>query len=68
MSNAKVRRHLETLSAPIVAFLIDNGWVHNDCGILNASYGNIREGILIASRTLNGAREVPVPERSRERL
>lgn len=68
MSNARIRRYLEGLSAPVVAFLIDNGWVQDDCGILNARYGNIREGVLIASRATQGHIEVPVPTRSRERL
>lgn len=75
LSNATVRRHLERASAPVVAFLIDQRWVVDDCGILNSQYGNIREGLLIANRTLNGAAQVKVPvpasmqrERVRERL
>lgn len=71
MSNANIRKHLERASAPVVAFLLDNGWVDDDCGILNARYGNIREGLLIATRTLNGAAQVKVPvpaSMQRERL
>ncbi len=62
MSNAATRRALERQSAPVIAFLIDNGWVFDDCGILNGRFSNIREGILIASRVLRGQVEVPVPE------
>jgi len=65
MSNAATRRTLERQSAPVIAFLIDNGWVHDDCGILNGRFTNIREGLLIASRYLNKQREVPVPEMGR---
>jgi hypothetical protein len=72
MSNATIRRHLERAPAPVVAFLIDQRWVVDDCGILTSQYGNIREGLLIANRTLNGAVPLPVPdvqrERTRERL
>lgn len=71
MSNAAVRKHLEKASAPVIAFLIAEGWVDDDCGILNSRYGNIREGLLIANRTLNGAAQVKVPVPSsmqRERL
>jgi hypothetical protein len=64
MSNAKIRQHLERQSAPVIAFMIDNGWVDDDCGILNARYGNIREGLLVAHRTLNGAVAVPIPRGS----
>lgn len=73
MSNATIRRHLERTSAPVVAMLIDQQWVVDDCGILNSHYGNIREGILTCTRELNGAAQVrmPVPpsmQRTRERL
>lgn len=67
MSNAKTRKFIERQSAPVVAFLIDNGWVQDECGILNSHYSNVREGVLIASCALNGARAVPVPA-MRERL
>jgi hypothetical protein len=65
MSNARIRRHLEEQSAPVIAFLIANDWVQDDCGILNARYSNIREGIIVAKRTL---RAVPVPVPQRELL
>lgn len=71
MSNASVRKHLERASAPVIAFMMDNGWVVDDCGILNSQWGNIREGLLIATRTLNGAAQVKVPvpaSMQRERL
>lgn len=61
MSNATIRRVLERQSAPIIAFLIDHDWVVDDCGILNSRWGNIREGILVASRELRGHVQVPVP-------
>jgi hypothetical protein len=68
MSNASIRRHLERAPAPVIAFLIDNRWVVDDCGILNSQYGNIREGLLVATRTLNGAVPQPVPDVKRERV
>lgn len=71
MSNANIRKHLERTSAPVIALMIAEGWVVDDCGILNSNYGNIREGILVCTRTLNGAAQVKVPVPSsmqRERL
>lgn len=70
MSNAATRRALERQPAPIIAFLIDNGWVFDDGGILNGRFTNIREGIMIASRYLRKQVEVPVPDMRapRERL
>lgn len=68
MSNARIRRQLELTSAPVVAFLIDNGWVDDDCGILNSHYDNIREGLIVAGRALNGAIQVSVERGVRERL
>lgn len=62
MSNANIRAHLARASAPVVAFLIDNGWVSDDCGILNSRYGNIREGLLVASRATQGMRPTGFPE------
>ena len=70
MSNAKLRRKLEGMSAPVLAWLMDNGYVVDDCGILNVTwkgYSHIREATMTAVRTLNGTREVPVPA-MRERL
>lgn len=70
MSNARIRRYLEEQPASMIAFLIDNGWVHDDCGILNAHYHNIREGIMVASRATQNMTPVPVPPMMavRERL
>ena len=69
MSNARIRSFLETQSAPVVALLIEGGWVVDDCGMLNARYGNIREGVLVVSRQLQNMVPVPVPDkRLRERL
>lgn len=70
MSNARIRKRIETMSAPVVAWLIDHGYVDDDCGILNipgSSY-NLGQGMLQASRTLQvGVKQVPVPA-MRERL
>lgn len=38
MSNAKLRRKLETMPTPTVAAMIDLGHVHDDGGILEFSY------------------------------
>lgn len=63
MSNARIRAYLQSLSAPIVAWLIDNGYVYDDCGMLNAYRSSIREGVLVASRTLQNMTPVPLPLR-----
>jgi hypothetical protein len=60
MTNAKQRRQLERMSAPVLAVLIEQGYVVDDGGILNLTWqgqSHIREAVLVASRTLNGARE-----------
>jgi hypothetical protein len=68
MSNARIRAHLETESAPVIAWMLDNRWVDDDCGILNARYGNIREGLLVAHRAVQNMTPVPVPPRSMQRV
>jgi hypothetical protein len=74
MSNARLRRKLETLGAPVVAALIDLGHAHNDGGILEFSYhGYCNPGncILEAARVVQfKTQQVPVPEMRvvRERL
>lgn len=69
MSNARIRKYLEGLSAPVIAWLIDNGYVYDDCGILNAYRTSIREGVMVASRALQNMTPVAVPAmRVRERL
>lgn len=64
MSNAKTRKRLECMSAPVVAWLMANDYVVDDCGILNLTWkgvSHIREATIVAVRSLNGAREVPCP-------
>lgn len=61
MSNAKIRRYLEGLGAPVIAWLIDNGYVFDDCGMLNAYRTSIREGVLVASRATQRMAPVPLP-------
>lgn len=59
------REHLERMSAPLVAWLIDNGSVADNCGILDVTrYGRqcIRESVLVGSRVIHGARPHPIPE------
>ena len=72
MTNAKTRKRLECMSAPVVAWLMDNGYVVDDCGVLNLTWkgvSHIREATMTAVRTLNGAVPTSVPAmRSRERL
>lgn len=62
MSNARVRKYLEGVSAPLMAWLIDHQYVADDCGILNGSNYHLREGILVGSRMLQGQVQVPVPD------
>lgn len=76
MSNARLRRKLQSLSAPVVAALIDIGHAHDDGGILEFSY----HGYCYPSQVVNEARavvdaqcgykQVPVPamRTPRERL
>lgn len=68
MSNARIRKYLEGLSAPILAWLLDNGYVYDDCGILNAYRTSISQGVQLAHH--NMIRQVPVPamRAPRERL
>lgn len=62
MSNSRIRKYLEGLSAPVIAWLIDHGYVYDDCGILNAYRTSIREGVLIASRAVQNMTLVAVPD------
>lgn len=72
MSNAYIRAHLEKTSAPVVAWLIDGGYVDDDCGILNAKWSRnvLREGLMTASRAVQNMQPTPVPPMRvvRERL
>lgn len=61
MSNARIRAHLETCSAPVIAWLLDHGYVADDCGILNTRNYYYREGLLQASRAVQNMPQVPVP-------
>jgi hypothetical protein len=67
MSNARIRRHLEGVSAPLIAWLIDNYYVADDCGILNSVNLHLREGLIVGSRMLQGQVPAPMPA-PRERL
>ena len=68
VANARIRKILEREPAPVIAFLLDEGWVVDDCGIFNSRYGNVLEGVRIARRELAGQKEVPVPAMGRVRL
>lgn len=61
MSNARIRAHLEKTSAPLIAWLIDFGYVADDCGILNGTW-TLREGLLVGSRALQNMNPTPVPD------
>lgn len=53
------------MSAPVVAWLIDNGDVADNCGILDVtSYGRhrLRENVLVAARAVRGAVPHPIPD------
>lgn len=59
------REHLNRMSAPLVAWLIDNGSVEDNCGILDVTpYGRqyIRESVLVGSRAIRGAVPHPIPD------
>lgn len=70
MSNATERAVLERMDAPVIAWLIDHGYVADDCGILNVKNYHWREGVRLAKDAQYGVKQVPVPEmrRVRERL
>lgn len=64
------RKQLEKMSAPVIAWLIDHGYVSEDCGILDVtSWGwhHLKEARNTASRETMGHKLVPVPV-MRERL
>jgi hypothetical protein len=58
------------MSAPIIAWLIDFGYVANEAGVLEVTtlgWYHLREARNTASRSLQNMKPVPVPPR-RERL
>jgi len=64
------RKQLEKMSAPVIAWLIDHGYVGEDCGILDVTllgWHHLREARNTASRMTMGHKLVPVPA-MRERL
>lgn len=73
LSNARIRQFLESQPAPVIAFLIENKWVNDDCGILDSRYRNIGEGVMVARRAVTPTLEVAREQRAhiarlRERL
>jgi len=62
VSNAKERALLERMDAPVIAWLIDHGYVADDCGILNVRNYHWREGVRLANNAQYGVARV------RERL
>jgi hypothetical protein len=59
------RDWLERMSAPLVAWLIDNGSVADNCGVLDiTNYGksHFHEQIMVGIRSIQGHRPHPVPE------
>ena len=65
MSNADLRRKLESLSPAIVAAMIDQGTAHDDGGILEFSYDGYchpTESIRNASRVVaRKEKQIPKP-------
>ncbi len=59
------REHLERMSAPLVAWLIDFGYVWDNCGILDvtpAGSRHLREAVWEGSREIRGAVPHPFPQ------
>lgn len=57
------REHLERMSAPLVAWLIDFGYVWDNCGILDVTgpgSRHIREAVMQGSREIRGAKPYPI--------
>lgn len=63
MSRAMSRR-LDNLSAPVTAWLIENGYVIDIGGMLGLHFSrhSIVEAILVAARATQGHAAVPVPD------
>jgi hypothetical protein len=52
------------MSAPVVALLIDTGYVEDECGVLevtNKGWYHLKEARAVASRELMGQKLVPMP-------
>jgi hypothetical protein len=62
MSNARERAYIEGLNAPMIAWLVDHGYVANDCGILNPRW-NWKDGIRFAMNALSTMPMKPARER-----
>ena len=59
-----MRERLDELSAPVMAWLIEHGYCIDMGGFLYltpSGRAHIREAVMVASRTLRGQVEVPVP-------
>jgi len=62
--SAATRRNIERMSAPVVAWLIDNDYIADECGILEVTKRGrafLMEGLRNASRHTQGHVPVPVP-------
>jgi hypothetical protein len=74
VSNAKLRRKLEVASPVLVAAMMENGDVHDECGILEFSYHAYCNPVQALSRGLDRVKKIrEVQEREyatrmRERL
>ncbi len=54
-------------SAPVIAWLIDNGYVADDCGVLDVTAEGkryIRDGLMCAHRETRGAVPVTIHEQA----
>lgn len=57
------RRNIERMSAPVVAWLIDNGYIADECGTLEVTKRGrafLMEGLRNASRHTQGHKPVPM--------
>lgn len=67
MMSAAHREWLERMSAPLVAWLIDNGSVVDLGGVLDVTpYGraHLQQSALVGSRAIQGHRPHPFPEKT----
>ena len=67
MSNAKLRKRLERADATLIAAMIDNGDVHDECGILEFSYAAYCNPLVALRKGLERQQAQGV-QRERQRL
>lgn len=63
--SAATRRKIERMSAPVVAWLIDNDYIADECGILEVTKRGrafLGEALRNASRHTQGHQPVPMQE------